>query len=38
MVLPPELFVDDDAAVQVFNINSIFGDLDQMVAITQDQY
>jgi len=38
VVLPPELFVDDNAAVRVFDINSIFGELDQMVAITQDQY
>ena len=38
MVLPPELFVDDNAGIRVFNINSIFGELDQMVAITQDQY
>src|SRR5712675_2092182 len=38
VVLPPELFVDDNAAIRVFDINSIFGELNQMVAITQDQY
>jgi len=38
VVLPPELFVDDNTAIRVFNIDSIFGELDQMVAITQDQY
>src|SRR5712672_2775046 len=36
VVLPPKLFVN--SAIQVFDIDSIFGDLDQMVAITQDQY
>jgi len=38
VVLPPELFVNDNAAIRVFDIDSIFGDLDQMIAITQDQY
>jgi len=38
VVLPPELFVDDNAAIRVFDTNSIFGELDQMVAITQDEY
>jgi len=38
VVLPPELFINDDTAIQVFDIDSIFGELDQMVAITQDEY
>jgi len=38
VVLPPELFINNNAAIRVFDIDSIFGDLDQMVAITQDQY
>src|SRR5712672_1395808 len=38
MVLPPELFINDNAAIRVLNIDSIFGELDQMVAITQNQY
>jgi len=38
IVLPPKLFVNDNAAIQVFDIDSIFGELDQMVGITQDQY
>jgi len=37
-VLPPKLFIDDNTAIQVFDIDSIFGDLNQMVAITHDQY
>jgi len=38
VVLPPELFVNDNTAIRVFDIDSIFGELDQMVAITQDQH
>src|SRR5712675_3026393 len=38
MVLLPELFIDDNAAIRVFDVDSIFGGLDQMVAITQNQY
>jgi len=37
-VLPPKLFVDDNAAVRVFDLDSIFGELDQMVAFTQNQH
>jgi len=38
VVLPPKLFVNDNAAIWVFNIDSIFRELDQMVTITQDRY
>ena len=37
-VLPPKLFVKDDAAIRVFDIDSIFGELDEAVADTQEQY
>jgi len=36
VVLPPKLFVN--SAIQVFDIDSIFGDLDQTVASTQERY
>src|SRR5712672_1239557 len=36
IVLPPKLFVN--SAIQVFDIDSIFGDLDQTVASTQEHY
>jgi len=35
VVLPPELFVK--TAIQVFNINSIFGELDEAITNAQDQ-
>ena len=37
-MLPPKLFIDDNAAVRVFDLDSIFGELDQMVAFTQNQH
>jgi len=37
-VLPPELFVDRDAAIRVFDIDTIFGELDEAVVDAQDQY
>jgi len=37
-VLPPKLFIKDDAAVRVFDIDSIFGELDEAVADAQEQY
>jgi len=37
-VLPPKLFIKDDVAIQVFDINSIFGELDKAVADTQEQH
>jgi len=36
VVLPPELFVK--TAIQVFDIDSIFGELDEAITNTQDQY
>src|SRR5712675_1224823 len=36
IVLPPKLFVN--SAIQVFDIDSIFGDLDQTIALTQKRY
>jgi len=36
VVLPPELFVK--TAIQVFDIDSIFGELDEAIVNTQDQY
>jgi len=36
VVLPPELFVK--TAIRVFDIDSIFGELDEAVANAQDQY
>jgi len=38
MVLPPKLFINNDATVRVFNIDSIFRELDEAVADTQNQY
>src|SRR5882757_911641 len=38
VVLPPELFINDDTALRVFNIDSIFGELDEAVADAQEQY
>jgi len=37
-VLPPKLFVNDDPALRVFDIDSIFGELDEAVADTQEQH
>jgi len=37
-VLPPKLFIEDDAAIRVFDIDSIFGELNEAVANTQEQY
>ena len=34
IVLPPKLFTKDDVAVQVFDLDSIFGELDEAVANT----
>jgi len=31
-VLPPKLFINGDTAVRVFDIDSIFGELDEAVA------
>jgi len=36
MVLPPELFVK--TTIRVFDIDSIFGELDEAIANAQDQY
>src|SRR5712672_1002162 len=37
-VLPPKLFVKDKPTIRVFDIDSIFGELDEAVADAQDQY
>jgi len=38
MVLPPELFIRDNAAIRIFDIDSIFGELDEAVADAQEQH
>src|SRR5712671_4162745 len=37
-VLPPKLFVNGDTTLRVFDIDSIFGELDEAVADAQEQY
>ena len=37
-VLPPKLFVNDNTALRVFDIDSIFGELDEAVADAQEQH
>src|SRR5712671_5272140 len=37
-VLPPKLFINNDTALRVFDIDSIFGELDEAVANTQEQH
>src|SRR5712672_1590684 len=37
-VLPPKLFVKDNPTIRVFDIDSIFGELDEAVADSQDQH
>src|SRR5712671_514904 len=37
-VLPPKLFIDGDTSLRVFDIDSIFGELDEAVADAQDQH
>src|SRR5712671_5798414 len=37
-VLPPELFINHDATLRVFDIDSIFGELDKTVADAQEQH
>jgi len=38
VVLPPKLFINDDATIRVFDIDSIFRELDKVIANAQDQY
>src|SRR5712671_5976654 len=37
-VLPPELFINHDATLRVFDIDLIFGELDKIVADAQEQH
>jgi len=37
-VLPPKLFVNDNPTIRVFDIDSIFGELDEAVADAQEQH
>jgi len=37
-VLPPELFTNGDATIRVFDIDSIFGELDETIVNAQEQY
>jgi len=37
-VLPPKLFVNDEPMIRVFDIDSIFGELDEAVADAQEQH
>jgi len=38
IVLPPRLFMKEDTAARVFDIDSIFGELDEAVAGAQEQH
>jgi len=38
VVLPPELFVNNNPTIRVFDIDSIFGELDKAIVNAQDRY